>query len=174
MASDPGDIPNSATPPIEDASTGIDLPALIQACTAAQTGAAEARGIALRTDIDPLLPARVRGDAAALTLVLDGLFTTILKAPAIGGILLRVRRNGYGSRGPHLLFRVEAPTRIDDGRSAEARTAKQAPVDSGLPSDCRVAAMRLGGMIGVDLAPGGGLVGWCEIEMAEGGFPPPP
>jgi signal transduction histidine kinase/ActR/RegA family two-component response regulator len=141
------------------ASAACDLRALAGDVIDALRGGAEARGIALRLEVDAALPAAVQGNAVRLRQVLFNLVGNAVKftergevvvrveAPARARVVVQVRDTGVGIAAEHLA-RIYEPF----SPAARATAARFGGTGLGLAITRRIVTLH-GGDIAVERAP---------------------
>ncbi len=137
---------------------------------------AQAKGVQLDIEIDPLAPRRVRGDSARVRQVLLNLVGNAVKFTAEGTVAVRVTRQG-GPASDDVLLEV-----IDSGLGIEPKIIQrmfepfvQADVSTtrkyggnglGLAIAKEIVEL-MGGTIGADSEPGRGSRFWFELPLPE-------
>ncbi|WP_083582069.1 ATP-binding protein [Halomonas aestuarii] len=138
----------------------FDLAELVDGAVSLFVPRAQARGLRLESELDPGLPACLRGDAGRLRQVLLNLLSNAIKFTEQGEVRLGVRRHGEGQ----VLFEV-----IDSGIgiAPDCRAQLFEPFQQGDPSTAR----RFGGT-GLGLAISKRLIeaqgGRLDLESEEG------
>lgn len=172
--------PQEQAPPARDA----DLPSFALARLLAEASreafaAARGKGIQTRLEIDPRLPAHLRGDARHIADILKEFASNAAKFTERGTILLRARcqkedaegryqvrfsvaDTGIGIPPEHQEGLFDAFTQIDD-----SPTRKYGGIGLGLTL-ARQFAHRIGGEVGMHSEPGKGSQFWLEIRLARG------
>lgn len=129
---------------------------------------ARSKGIALRVDIDPALPAKLRGDPLRLTQILFNLLGNAIKFTSQGAVRLQVM-----VEGTQLAFSIHdtgigiAPEQCDElflpfRQLDPSMTRRFGGSGLGL-AICRHLVELMGGRIGVDSQPGVGSCFWFRI-----------
>ena len=145
---------------------------------------AEARGLALRAEIDPALPPALRGDVLRLRQILGNYLSNALKFTDHGEVRLRARplpdgrvRFEVEDTGPGIAPEVQARLFQPFTQADESITRRYGGTGLGL-SICRELALLMGGSVGVDSAPGQGSRFRADLPLAvadpEAVRPPPP
>jgi signal transduction histidine kinase/ActR/RegA family two-component response regulator len=149
----------------------FDLHALIDTLRQAYGALADVKGLALRVDVEPDVPAHVLGDPVRVRQILSNYLTNALKFTTRGGIVLNVQR----AVGHRIRFEV-----IDTGAGMDAAgqamlflpfsqvdnsiTRKVGGTGLGL-SICSELARLMDGTVGVSSEPGRGSMFWVELPM---------
>jgi signal transduction histidine kinase/HPt (histidine-containing phosphotransfer) domain-containing protein/ActR/RegA family two-component response regulator len=139
---------------------------------------AAAKGLTLAREIDPELPARLRGDRVRLGQVLINFTGNAVKFTDAGGIVLRARLAGRDGERLRVRFEVSdtgiglseaARDRIFEAfEQADASTTrKYGGTGLGLAISRRLVEL-MGGRIGVNSEAGQGSTFWIEIPLAPG------
>ena len=136
---------------------------------------AQARNIALRAEIDPLLPEMLHGDPTRMRQVLLNFMTNAIKFTEQGEVLVRVQcLSARASRGLVRLEVRDTGIGIPEEKQKElfqsftqadgSTTRKYGGTGLGL-AIVRQLVLMMGGKIGVESAPGRGSVFWCELDF---------
>ncbi|MEF7615165.1 PAS domain S-box protein [Aquincola sp. MAHUQ-54] len=162
----------------------FDLHGLLSSLYRASLPPAQARGLALRLDIDPALPRRVLGDPVRVRQIVGNFLSNALKFTGSGSVRLRARparRDGVRGRPDPLAsessVRIEV---IDTGpgidpaiqerlfrpftQGDESTTRRFGGTGLGL-SICRELSTLMGGRVGVLSRPGEGSCFWVELPL---------
>ena len=140
--------------------------------------AAAARGLEFGHELDPRLPACLKGDPARLDKILGILLGNAVKFSERGRITLRVRQTGFCRNAVSLRFEVEdqgigMPEAIRAGlfqsfRQGDASTTRRhGGAGLGLALAKRLVGL-MGGEIGVDSWPGRGSRFWFSLRLPLG------
>jgi two-component system, sensor histidine kinase and response regulator len=153
----------------------FDLPGLCEELLQLHRFAAEAKGIALRLQLDPAIPQRLLGDPMRLRQILTNLLSNGVKFTAAGEVRLRVRRLGQPAQRVSLCFEVE-DTGI--GVPADQYATLFQPYEQGDGSTsrrfggtglglsiCRQLVERMGGEIGLDTERVQGALFYFRLEL---------
>ncbi|HVU22655.1 MAG TPA: ATP-binding protein, partial [Opitutus sp.] len=84
----------------------FDLVEQLQLAVELQSEPAQKKGLELIVDVDPAVPAQVRGDPVRLRQIVLNLVSNAIKFTAHGEIVLRVRPDGAPAAGPRVRFEV--------------------------------------------------------------------
>ncbi|QJR00022.1 MULTISPECIES: ATP-binding protein [Halomonas] len=155
------------------------LDELVDGVVALLAPRAEARGVALRTRLDPQLPARVLADPGRLRQVLINLVSNAVKFTAQGEIRLEVSAEGGGrfrfevvdtgcGIAPEQLTRIFEPFR--QGNASTARRFGGTGLGLAI---CRRLVEAMGGRIEVASEPGVGSRFWFVLSLATAEAPDP-
>ena len=152
----------------------FDLHELVERACVPAVLEAQAKGVQLDVQIDPLAPVRVRGDSARARQVLINLVGNAVKFTAQGSIAVRVRRRDDGD---NVLIEI-----VDSGIGIEAERLEhmfepfvQADVSTtreyggnglGLAIAKELVEL-MGGKIGASSKPGRGSAFWFELPLPE-------
>jgi signal transduction histidine kinase len=142
-------------------------------------GPASEKGLALRTEIDAEIPARIVGDGARLRQILDNLIGNAIKFTPAGHILIAIRRGDGSSPRVRLHFSVtdtgigipleKRASIFEAFTQADGSTTRRFG-GTGLGLTISSALVRLmGGRLGVDSEPGTGSTFHFALD-----FPTPP
>lgn len=156
----------------------FDLAEELQLAMDLRSEAAAARGLGIIADIDPAVPARVRGDPARLRQILVHLLDNAIKFTPAGEVALRVRAEPSSSGRTRV--RVEV-TDTGVGLSSEQRTAlfrpftafpenAAAPSAAGLGLGlviCKGLVAAMNGEIGAIGTEDGGSTFWFTVELDD-------
>jgi PAS domain S-box-containing protein len=145
---------------------------------------AEARGLALRAEVDPALPPALRGDVLRLRQILGNFLSNALKFTDRGGVRLRALplpdgrvRFEVEDTGPGIGADVQARLFQPFTQADESITRRYGGTGLGL-SICRELALLMGGSVGVDSTPGHGSRFHADLPLAAADpaalSPPPP
>lgn len=137
---------------------------------------AQARGLALRFEIDPSVPEGLDGDAHRLQQILSNLISNAVKFTESGGVTvsasrrdgilaIAVRDTGAGL-APHEAARLFQPF----SQASSSTAARHGGSGLGL-SIARGLAARMGGTITLETRPGAGSVFWVRLPMAAAPAP---
>lgn len=133
---------------------------------------AQGQGRRLVTHLDPMVPARLVGDPLRIRQILSNLVSNALKYADQGEVTLACRADGPGhwrfevrDQGPGLDADQQARlfqrfVQLEDSGT----TARPAGTGLGL-AICRDLAERMGGLAGVDSAPGQGACFWLRLSL---------
>ncbi|MGN6528064.1 MAG: PAS domain S-box protein [Burkholderiaceae bacterium] len=149
----------------------FDLHALVDTLRQAYGALADVKGLALRVDLEPGVPAHVLGDPVRVRQILSNYLTNALKFTTRGSIVLNVQR----AVGHRIRFEV-----IDTGEGMDAAgqamlflpfsqvdnsiTRKVGGTGLGL-SICSELARLMDGTVGVSSEAGKGSMFWVELPM---------
>lgn len=132
---------------------------------------AEARGLALDLQLDPMVPAAVLGDPVRVRQILSNYLTNALKFTSRGGVCLAVHaRAGHTLRfevhdsGPGIDRTTQARLFHPFTQADQSTTRRFGGTGLGL-SICRELAHLMHGAVGVDSEPGAGSCFWVELEL---------
>lgn len=160
---------------IDDVPVELDL--MIRDVVDAVTPRAQAKGLSLRADRHPELPATVRGDPRRLQQILRHLLDNAAKFTGAGEIVLRALPAGERGQDPDARLRFEVE---DTGPGIPAEQVErifeaftQIDTSTARPHGgtglglavCRLLAERMGGTIGAHSEPGAGSRFWLELPM---------
>jgi hemerythrin-like metal-binding protein len=163
----------------------FELAAMLGEARAAGFVAAKAKGLSAKQEIDPALPATLRGDAGLIQRILGQFIGNAEKFTARGSIRVSVQLR---AREPDGRLRVRfsvSDSGIGIARDVQARLfqpfmqADDSPdrkfegIGLGLAL-ARELAHLMGGEVGVDSEPGRGSTFWLELNLAEGEALAPP
>jgi len=140
---------------------------------------ARAKGLSLRVDIDPSVPARLHGDAGRIRQVMLNLASNAVKFTDRGSVTLRLVKDAFqpaDSAGPIALRCAVVDTGIGIAANDRARLfEKFTQVDSSIArrfggtglglSIARELVSLMGGTIGVDSTPGLGSTFWFVLPL---------
>lgn len=156
----------------------FDLRSLVDRSVAAVRGLADAKGIALASEVDPALPESLVGDAIRLGQVLHNLLDNALKFSERGQVGVRVRRIDAPGGRVGVRFEVEDQgigvdaaqrdrlfTLFDQGDGSTTR--KQGGTGLGLALCLRLVSL-MAGEIGVEHPPHGGSRFWFTVTLPPG------
>ena len=154
----------------------FDLHELIERACVPAGIEAQAKGVQLELQIDPLAPRRVRGDGSRVRQVLINLVGNAVKFTAQGSVAVRVRRRPGAGDDAVLLEIVDSGIGVDPGRLEQMfETFVQADVSTtreyggnglGLAIAKELVEL-MGGTIGADSEPGRGSTFWFELPLPE-------
>lgn len=155
--------------------TDVDVAELLAQTRVLVVQAAEAKGLALHTELDERLPARLRGDVTRLRQCLLNYATNAVKFTEQGQVVLRARCEHTTERGVSVLFEVqdtgigltpESMARLFQAfEQADVSTSrKYGGTGLGLAITRRLVNM-MGGHTGADSAPGQGSRFWFRVVL---------
>ena len=154
----------------------FELSALLAEASAAGFAAAKAKGLQTGVDIDPALPACLRGDAKVIERILQQLIGNAVKFTSSGSIRLSAARLAAAGDGAPRLRVSVSDTGIGIPQDVQARlfqpfmqaddgaARKFEGIGLGLAL-ARELAHLLGGEIGLTSEPGRGSCFWLELEL---------
>ena len=141
--------------------------------------AAEAKGLALRLEVDPALPATVRGDAARLGQILSNFVANAVKFTAQGEVAISAKRLPDGrlrlavaDTGPGIDAAVQERLFTPFSQGDTSATRRFGGAGLGLVI-CRLLAGLMGGTVGVQSRPGQGSTFWAELPLHAAAVPKP-
>jgi PAS domain S-box-containing protein len=145
---------------------------------------AEAKGLELVTDLDPALPAMLRGDAMRIGQILLNFGSNAVKFTDYGHLVLRVRRETTADNSLRLRFEMrdtgigisaEQLARLfQPFEQADASTTRRfGGTGLGLAISQRLARL-MGGDIGAESTPGSGSTFWLSVPLEATGAEPKP
>ena len=156
----------------------VDLATLLREVLALLQPLAAAKGLSLRLDSDPALPARVQIDATRVRQVLYNLLANAIKFSEAGAIVLRARQRIDADGVPLLAFDVSDTGIGMDGdtvlrlfrrfsRADDPRARRQDGSGLGLAISRKLARL-MGGDLQAQSTPGAGSVFsfWCPLRPA--------
>ena len=132
------------------------------------------KGIALRTRVDPAVPALLRGDPVRLRQVIGNFLSNAVKftergridvrldVPPAGGLRVEVEDTGIGLREADIPDMFRPFTQADS-----STTRRYGGTGLGL-SVCRQLVELMGGTLGARSRPGGGSLFWAEVPLPPG------
>jgi signal transduction histidine kinase/ActR/RegA family two-component response regulator len=137
---------------------------------------ANARGVKLEIQIDPLAPRRVRGDSARARQVLINLVGNAVKFTSEGSIAVRVRRRAGATNDVVLLEVIDSGIGIDPARleqmfqpfvQADVSTTREYGGNGLGLAIAKELVELMGGAIGASSQPGRGSTFWFELPLPE-------
>jgi signal transduction histidine kinase/ActR/RegA family two-component response regulator len=153
----------------------FDLHELIErACVPAGLDA-QAKGVQLDIQIDPLAPRRVRGDAARVRQVLLNMVGNAVKFTSRGSVAVRARR-GEGGGDSVLLEVIDSGIGVDPDRleqmfqpfvQADVSTTREYGGNGLGLAIAKELVELMGGTIGASSEPGRGSTFWVELTLPE-------
>jgi signal transduction histidine kinase/DNA-binding response OmpR family regulator len=168
---------------VELESLDFDLAAVVEGATAVLAPRAAEKKIALSVQIDPAVPASLRGDPTRIRRVLLNLVGNGVKFTETGGVSVQVTRGGAGSDGgpagaiTPVRFEVRdtGPGIAEDTQARLFQKFIQADTSitrryggTGLGlAICRELVGLMGGEIGVASRVGAGTTFWFELPLAQ-------
>ena len=162
----------------------FELTVLLAEASAAGFAAAKAKGLQIAIDIDPALPACLRGDAKVMERILQQLIENAVKFTSSGSIRLSAARLAAAGDGPPRLRVSVSDTGIGIPQDIQARLFQPfVQADDGAARKfegiglglalARELAHLLGGEVGLTSEPGRGSCFWLELELKADGSAPP-
>jgi CheY-like chemotaxis protein len=154
----------------------FDLHELIERACVPAVLEAQAKGVQLDVQIDPLAPRRVRGDSARARQVLINLVGNAVKFTAQGSVAVRVRRRPGAGDDAVLLEIVDSGIGVDPGRleqmfepfvQADVSTTREYGGNGLGLAIAKELVELMGGTIGADSEPGRGSTFWFELPLPE-------
>jgi PAS domain S-box-containing protein len=162
---------------IELESISFNVPAIVKGCTDWLKSPAQEKGLNLLTEIDPEIPALVKGDPLRIRQILLNLATNAIKFTATGHVKVSVSL--LSRDDDHLTVRFEvADTGIGLAEASRKRlfkpfsqadgstTRKYGGTGLGL-SICKHLVELMGGEIGVESQSGTGSTFWFKLPLLE-------
>jgi signal transduction histidine kinase/CheY-like chemotaxis protein len=154
----------------------FDLHELIErTCVPARLDA-QAKGIQLDIQIDPLAPRRVRGDASRVRQVLLNMVSNAVKFTSQGSVAVRARR-GEGGNADHVLLEViDSGIGVDPDRlelmfqpfvQADVSTTREYGGNGLGLAIAKELVELMGGTIGASSDPGRGSTFWVDLSLPE-------
>jgi PAS domain S-box-containing protein len=152
----------------------LSVPTLVEETTGIVAIQAAAKGLELKTELDPKTPEPVGGDVARIRQVLLNFLSNAVKFTDEGSITVRTRWRG-GARSGRLRIAVTdtgagiAPEKLE--RLFERFSQTEVSISrthggSGLGlAICKATVELMGGKVGVDTKPGKGSSFWFEIPV---------
>ncbi|MDR1709756.1 MAG: response regulator, partial [Candidatus Accumulibacter sp.] len=151
------------------------LEPLLERVVSQVSGQAAAKGLALKTEIDPALPGRLVGDAKRLSQILINFANNAVKFTERGGVVLRAAELGREGETVRLRFEVEDSGIgiAEDKLPLLFRPFQQIDASMSRPFEgsglglaiSRNLAELMAGAVGVVSAPGEGSLFWLEIAL---------
>lgn len=167
---------------LEIESTDFDLDALMQNIATLVREKAVAKGLELTFDVDPDIPASLRGDPLRIGQILINFANNAIKFTDRGRVLLRVERIDESPAGIVLRFEVEDSgigiAAEDRARLFSAFTQADSSTSrkyggTGLGlAICRRLARLMGGNVGVTSTPGQGSTFWFIVRLGRSATAP--
>jgi signal transduction histidine kinase/ActR/RegA family two-component response regulator len=161
----------------------FDLAELVERACVPAGLEAQAKGVQLEVHIDPLAPARVRGDAARVRQVLINLVGNAVKFTATGSVAVRVRRGSGSAADAVLLEVIDSGIGVDPNRleqmfepfvQADVSTTREYGGNGLGLSIAKELVELMGGTLGATSEPGRGSTFWFELPMREVATSVPP
>ncbi len=157
----------------------FDLRETLEAVHRAHRQAADSKGVDLRLEIDPRVPATVRGDPVRLRQIVSNFVSNALKFTARGAVIVSA---GPTARGDIRLAVTDTGPGVDPAtqqrlftpfsQGDSSTTRRFGGVGLGL-SICRDLAHLMGGRVGVLSRRGEGSTFWAELPLPAAGPAPP-
>jgi signal transduction histidine kinase/ActR/RegA family two-component response regulator len=154
----------------------LDLPELIERACVPAGLEAQAKGVQLEIQIDPLVPRRVRGDAARVRQVLLNMVGNAVKFTAHGTVAVRARRREGADDDRILLEVIDSGIGVDPERleqmfqpfvQADVSTTRQYGGNGLGLAIAKELVELMGGTIGASSEPGRGSTFWVELSLPE-------
>ncbi len=153
----------------------FDLPSLAEEALELVAGQAQAKDLELVATLDPALPAQVLGDAGRIRQVLLNLLGNAVKFTSAGEVVLRARSRSDASGRVMLRFEVadtgigvapEAQSRLFEAftQADSSTTRRYGGTGLGLAISKQLVEL-MGGVIGIESAPGLGSCFWFEVPV---------
>ncbi len=149
----------------------FDLEALVRGSFGTFEPLGRERGLVMRCDIEPAVPARVRGDPVRVRQILANYLGNALKFTSRGEIALRVACGDAGrlrfevrDTGPGIDPAVRPLLFHPFAQADSSTTRRYGGTGLGL-SICRELAERMGGAVGVDSDGRNGSCFWAELTL---------
>jgi PAS domain S-box-containing protein len=160
----------------------FDLAALLDQSIDAVALRAGEKGLELLVDVDPQLPARLRGDPGRLRQIVLNLLSNAVKFTEAGDVRLRAQLQAATPTGVRVRVEVSdtGPGLTEEQKSRLFRPFSQADASMtrrfggtglGLSISRRLVEL-MGGRIDVETQPGAGATFWLEIELPVGAGEP--
>ncbi|NEX62102.1 ATP-binding protein [Noviherbaspirillum galbum] len=154
---------------------GIHLDSLLSEVTVPFETALHEKGLWLRIDKDPSLPAWIVGDGLRIQQILGNFISNAIKFTAAGGITVLMSRVENDARGPLLrlavrdtgigLSPIQKATLFRPFQQGDASITRQyGGTGLGL-AICRQLAELMEGEVGVDSTEGAGSTFWCVLPL---------
>ena len=158
--------------------------ALIDSCLNIVRGSAERKGLAIRAEIDPMVPRSVFGDEARLRQVLLNLLNNAVKFTHRGSVTLAVKHLGTDPSGERLRFGI-VDTGIGIAKGKQDRLFRRfSQVDGSIARDfggtglglaiCKQLIDLMDGEVGVISDEGAGATFWFSLALPLGAVGRPP
>jgi signal transduction histidine kinase/CheY-like chemotaxis protein len=170
------DISKIETGQLEVELAEFDLQELVERACVPAGLEAQAKGVQLEVHIDPLAPARVRGDAARVRQVLINLVGNAVKFTSAGSVAVRVRRGSDSAADAVLLEVIDSGIGVDPDRldlmfepfvQADVSTTREYGGNGLGLSIAKELVELMGGTLGATSEPGRGSTFWFELPLRE-------
>ena len=155
----------------------FDLRGELRAMHHAYQALAEAKGLALHLQMEPALPANVRGDPVRVRQILSNFVTNALKFTERGSVRIEAGLTAGGwlrlavtDTGPGVSEEVRERLFTPFSQGDSSTTRRYGGTGLGL-SICRQLAQLMGGNVGVDSIPGVGSTFWAELPLPSATAP---
>ncbi len=150
----------------------FDLPALLAGLERTHGELAQSKGLGLRLDLAPDLPATVRGDAVRVRQILGNYLSNAIKFTDRGEVVVWASRAGEGrmrlgvsDTGPGIAPEQQARLFRPFSQGDVSTTRRYGGTGLGL-SICRELAELMGGAVGLSSQPGQGSRFWVDLPLS--------
>jgi PAS domain S-box-containing protein len=149
----------------------FDLREALNSVHHAYDALAEVKGLALQLEIDPQIPAAVRGDPVRVRQILSNFITNALKFTERGHVRIEASLRAEGAvrlavsdTGPGIPAETQPRLFMPFSQGDSSTTRRFGGTGLGL-SICRELAQLMGGRVGVESSTGSGSTFWADLPL---------